>query len=138
MYRVFAKTVTYIRVFSCIFVYFFRKKERKFEFQFTHYKPKSFLVTCDFVYLHIVCYIENIAFRLPLGLLEWLKFQGYFFEQFMQFNTYAQLPHSRAQFNYRVISCIFQTSLERHNSAACLRLKNSKRMSKCQVFFCSI
>ena len=26
----------------------------------------------------------------------------------MQFNSYAQLPHSRAQFNYRVISCNFR------------------------------
>ena len=34
----------------------------------------------------------------------------------MQFICYAQLPHSRAQFNYRVISCIFQKKVYRVGS----------------------
>ena len=67
----------YNRVYSCICSEK-SKKNRKFEFQFTHYKPKfpCFLATYGFFYLRIVCYIEKIAFRLLLSLLEWLKFQG--------------------------------------------------------------
>ena len=68
---------------SCIFVYnrvFFlknQKKIRKFEFQFTHYKPKfpCFLATYGFFYWRIISYIKKIAFRLLLSLLEWLKLQ---------------------------------------------------------------
>ena len=35
------------------------------------------------------------------------------------------------------LQLMFETSRERHNSAPYLRLKNSKRTSKCQVFFYS-
>ena len=51
----------------------------------------------------------------------------------MQFNSYVQLPHSRAQFNYRVISCIFRVYLKKivYRVGSCI--KKAKNRVSCRV-----